>query len=80
MKNFFIKLKLKIKLREMDECWMFWGGNCFGLFPPSFYLTHSEKEIQRITKEELARLQSILDEYTRTNREQKVVESSDISG
>lgn len=41
----------KIKLREMDDIWELMGGSCWGLFPPSFYYTHTEEEIERITKE-----------------------------
>ena len=44
------KVLFKIKLWEMDSLWEL-GGSCWRLFPPSFYYTHTEKEIQQITKE-----------------------------
>lgn len=45
------KVMFKIKLWEMDRLWELMGGSCWGLFPPSFYYTHTEEEIERITKE-----------------------------
>lgn len=58
-KNFIFKQKL----REMDKWWDFMGGNCFGLFPPSFYYTHTEEEIEQITAETTDRLYAKIEEY-----------------
>lgn len=56
-----------MKLKQMDDFWYFMGGNCFGLFPPSFYYTHTEEEIKRITEETMAELQALFDEYIAEN-------------
>lgn len=56
------KIKFHIKLKEMDNLWHFMGGNCFGLFPPSFYYTHTQEEIERITTETMKRLRAMIDE------------------
>jgi hypothetical protein len=57
------KIRFRMKLRDMDRQWYFTFGNCFGLFPPSFYYTHTQEEAERIKQEEIARLKAILDEY-----------------
>ena len=54
------KGKLSIKLKHMDDWWYYTGGNCFGLFPPSFYYTHTEEEVRRITDETLESLRSMI--------------------
>jgi hypothetical protein len=56
------KIRFKMKLREMDRQWYFTFGNCFSLFPPSFYYTHTQEEIDRITAEEIAKIRKLLDE------------------
>ncbi len=35
----------------MDLEWKLMGGLCFGLFPPSFYYTHTDEEIKLIIEE-----------------------------
>ena len=55
LKYLFYRLKFHHKLKKMDDCWYFMGGNCFGLFPPSFYYTHTEEDIKRIRDETLAK-------------------------
>lgn len=55
LKYLFYRLKLHHRLKKMDDRWYFMGGNCFGLFPPSFYYTHSEEDIKRIRDETLAK-------------------------
>lgn len=62
LKELIHKIRFRLKLREMDEQWYLMGGNCFGLFPPSFYYTHTEEEIKRITAEEIAKLREIIDQ------------------
>lgn len=49
----------KIKLWEMDRLWELMGGSCWGLFPPSFYYTHTEEEIERITTNKKTQYQGI---------------------
>lgn len=56
------KIMFRIKLQEMDSMWELMGGSCWGLFPPSFYYTHTEEEIERITKETIERLREMIDE------------------
>ena len=46
----------------MDDWWYYTGGNCWGLFPPSFYYMHTEEEIECITKETKARIQALIDQ------------------
>ncbi|MEY8334880.1 hypothetical protein AALB53_17520 [Lachnospiraceae bacterium 47-T17] len=56
------KIVFRIKLREMDNMWYYTGAGCWQLFPPSFYYTHTEEEIERIKKETIERLQQMIDE------------------
>jgi len=67
MKKWIQKLCYKRKLREMDEMWRLMGGSSWGLFPPSFYLTHSPEEVQRRKKEELDKLKAMLEEFKEKN-------------
>ena len=60
LKDLWCKVKLFHKLKKIDDWWYFMGGSCFGLFPPSFYYTHSEEEIKRIRDETLAKAYSML--------------------
>lgn len=63
-----LKLKenfiFKQRLRAMDKWWSFMGGECFGLFPPSFYYTHTEEEIEQISEETIARLCAMIEEHS----------------
>ncbi len=43
----------------MDEQWYMTGGNCFGLFPPSFYYMHTKEEAQELVSRELDKLREI---------------------
>ncbi len=51
LKKVIDKIKLKIKLTRMDLEWKLMGGLCFGLFPLSFYYTHTDEEIKLIIEE-----------------------------
>lgn len=62
IKGWIDKIIFRIKLWEMDEWWYYTGGSCWGLFPPSFYYTHTEEEIERITEETRARIQALIDQ------------------
>ena len=53
----------KIKRKVMFRLWELMGGSCWGLFPPSFYYTHTEEEIERITKETIESCKKMLDEF-----------------
>lgn len=57
------KIKFEYKMRKMDDLWYFMGGNCFGLFPPSFYYRHTKEEVKRIKEETIAELYAIVDKY-----------------
>ncbi len=50
LKKIIQKIKFKIKLMDMDRKWRIIGGCYFG-FPPSFYYTHTEEEINCIINE-----------------------------
>lgn len=63
LKDFIHKIWFRIKLKEMDDMWYLMGGSCFGLFPPSFYYTHTEEEIKQITEETLGNLYDMIAEY-----------------
>lgn len=62
LKGVIEKVKFRTKLKRMDDWWNYTGGSCFGLFPPSFYYTHTEEEVRRITDETLERLRSMIKE------------------
>lgn len=63
LKKMIDKVTFKIKLREMDSLWELMGGSCWGLFPPSFYYTHTKEEIEQITKETIESCQKMIDEF-----------------
>lgn len=67
------KAKRRIWLRELDDRWWMMGGSCFGLFPPSFYYTHSKEEVSRIRQETLQELKDILRVYEIKNMVDKGV-------
>lgn len=56
------KIVFRMKLWEMDNIWYETGGSCWGLFPPSFYYTHTEEEIERITEETIRRIEELIEE------------------
>ena len=47
----------------MDDLWYLMGGSCWGLFPPSFYYTHTEDEIKRIEEETIKELYEMLEQW-----------------
>jgi len=55
------QIRFRIKLKMTDDMWYFMGGSCFGVFPPSFYYTHTAEEIERITAEEMEKIQKMMD-------------------
>ena len=61
VKKIIDKIKFRIKLQHMDCMWYSMGGSCWGIFPPSFYYTHTEDEIERIKEETMRSLQEIID-------------------
>ena len=63
LKKMIDNVTFKIKLREMDSLWELMGGSCWGLFPPSFYYTHTKEEIEQITKETIESCQKMIDEF-----------------
>lgn len=58
----FKAILFRIKLHEMDEWWYLTGRSGWGLFPPSFYYTHTEEEIERIRAETIERIQKLIDQ------------------
>lgn len=67
IKSIYEKMRFRSKLRSMDALWSFYGGSCFGLFPPSFYYKHSEEEIERLRQQEILKLKEILNEFQKRN-------------
>lgn len=63
LKKIKYKAMVKIKLWEMDNLWELTGGICWELFPPSFYYTHTEEEIERIKKETIESCKKMIDEF-----------------
>ncbi len=57
------KFLLWRKLKKMDTYWYLMGGNCFGIFPPSFYYTHTEEEINHIINTELKAFKEYFKEF-----------------
>ena len=62
MRRLFKKILFHIKLWDMNRQWRMMGGNCFALFPPSFYYTHTPEEIERIKWEQIEGIKKILSE------------------
>ena len=56
------KKKYEQYLRDVDRQYYDTFQNCFSLFPPSFYLTHTQEEIDKITKETQEKLKKLIDE------------------
>lgn len=52
----------QMKLKEMDEFWYMTGGSCFGLFPPSFYYTHTPEEVEQITAAEIKKIRELIEQ------------------
>lgn len=61
--NIIRKIKFRMELRRMDHWWYFIGGNNWQLFPPSFYYTHTEEEIKRITGKKIDKLRAIRNKF-----------------
>lgn len=56
------EIRFRRKLKKMDDIWNIMGGSCFGIFPPSFYYTHTKEEIEIITAEKMDELQKMADQ------------------
>lgn len=54
------KIVFRIKLWMMDDWWYYTGASTYELFPPSFYYTHTQEEIERITAEKKKRIQALI--------------------
>ncbi len=46
----------------MDDWWYYTGASTYELFPPSFYYTHTQEEIERITEEKKKRIQALIEQ------------------
>lgn len=62
-KKIYKLLKFNAQMHKLDKIWYFLGGNCFGIFPPSFYYTHTKEEIEQKKKETIKKLLEILNKY-----------------
>lgn len=62
IKGIYKRIAFRRKLKRMDDLWYMYGGSCFGLFPPSFYYTHTEEEVKRIAEGEIASLKALIEQ------------------
>ena len=63
MKKILQKIVYYNKIQKEDCKLSFFYRNCFELFSPLFYHTHTQEEINRISKEELKKLEECLQQY-----------------
>lgn len=59
--NPFIKLIEYIYWKQVDSFHRDMGWSGWELFPPSFYHSHTDEEIEQITKETKERIQKLID-------------------
>lgn len=69
LKKIYHKIIFRIKLKKLDDCWEYLGCSCWEMFPPSFYYTHTEEEIERITEETIESCRKMLDEFSKRAQE-----------
>lgn len=62
IRSFIKKILFRLKLIKMDLIWDLDCHSCFNLFPPSFYYTHTEEEVERITDEMQRKLLAYIEE------------------
>ncbi len=60
--NFIKKIMFRIKLIQRDLIWDLGYHSCFNPFPPSFYYTHTDEEIEQMIKDMPNRLRSLIEE------------------
>lgn len=53
----------------MDLIWDLEGYSCFNLFTPSFYYTHTEEEVERISDEMRRSILAYIEELKQGNGE-----------
>lgn len=63
LKELIRKILFRIKLHQMDRRWYDSEASSWELFPPSFYYTHTQEEIDRIRKETFAQIEEIIDRF-----------------
>lgn len=56
--------------RRIDQTWYEFGGSSYELFPPSFYYTHTEEEIKRISKKEIDKLKAFLEDFEKQHEKE----------
>ena len=61
------KIRIRFRLMHLDSLWLFYGGDSYELFPPSFYYTHSAEEIAELTEKNLSELRRIAQQYKTQN-------------
>ena len=62
IKNRLEKKRVERHLKWLDRRYYDTFQNCFSLFPPSFYLTHTPEEVERITKEKIEQARKAIEE------------------
>ena len=64
------KVRFQIKLIRMDLKWELGCHNCFNPFPPSFYCTHTEEEIEQIFADLRAYIEELKEENLALEKEE----------
>ena len=67
IKKLWGRIGIRLRLIYLDSLWQFYGGNSYELFPPSFYYTHSPKEIAELTEKNLSELRRLAQQYNEQN-------------
>lgn len=62
IKSLIARLHRKHELMVIDEMARFTGAISWMLFPPSFYLTHTQEEIEKAEAEQIAECERLLEE------------------
>lgn len=60
------KIMFRRKLRQMDRLWYYTGAVNWELFPPSFYYTHTQEEVERIVAETLEEIEELINRLKRS--------------
>jgi hypothetical protein len=69
IKEFIKRKKREEELMSMDMAWYLTDQSSWSLFPPSFYATHTEEEINKAAEEQLALIEAIIDRLGDSNSE-----------
>ena len=62
LKKLFYQAVFRIILWDMDSWWRYLRLQEHEIFPPSFYFTHTQEEIKKITREEIKFIRDTIDQ------------------